>query len=182
MARLKSRAPSKSGLATAVAAGRRHDSVHAQVDDHLSVVVHGVGDAEGGGSGARAFVFAERVEGVGGGDGVDRLVGVDVGILERLNDVVFAGELFDRGFVGRRADISTVEEFVTGLGGVLDLLAEGPDSGELALGGSEIVLIRRHGLGGADDFALHSGHELSVDLGGRSGLAGHGHLGDGGER
>ena len=168
-------------LTSAFAAGWRDDSVHAQVNDHLSVVVHGMGDAEGGHSGSGAFVFAERFEGVGSSDGVDRLVGVGVGILERLDDVVFAGELFDRGLVRRGADIPAFEEFIVGFSEVLDLLAKRPDSGELSLGGCEVVLIGGHGLGGAGDFLFHSGHEFAINLGRVSGRAGHRHLGNCGE-
>ena len=76
-----------------LAAGGRDDSVHAQVFDHLSVVVFSVAYGKGGNAGpgvgpVSLFYFLECVL---RGHGVRCLAGKGKGIFDSFHDFVFAG-------------------------------------------------------------------------------------------
>src|SRR5579863_4785204 len=99
-------------LHVSAAAGGRNDAVHAQVFDHLAVVIHEVGEAEGGLAGAGAVVGLD--ERVVGGDAVDVGVGLREGVFEGLHDFRLSFKVLESIALGLGVGFAGTEEVVVG--------------------------------------------------------------------
>jgi len=151
-------------LRRARAAGRRDDAVHAQVLDHLAVVVHGmksadIGDREACGE-EREHRLGQWRDLVFGGDCGNGLMAERERVLQVLDNFGFGLQL--GGAVGFRLDVLRVEvlsqeraeEKMIGEADVLHLFGESAHALELATGRRKPVLVFGHGLGGRNDLLL----------------------------
>jgi len=151
-------------LHAVTAAGGRDDAIHAQVDDHLAVMIHHVGNAEGGHAAASTVVSGD--EGILWRDAVYKCVRQREGILQSLNDIGLGGELFNGIGLGLHVGFRHVaaEEVVVGFSNMLDLRSKGTDAFELALGRRKVEFVIRHSFRRGDKLLLNQSEELSIDL------------------
>ena len=116
-------------------AGWRYEAVHAQVFDHLAIVVVAVGGGEGcdGGAGAEAVDGLDGDEGVLGGDGRDRLVCICERRFQGSHCFVLVRDGADGLDVAVGLDTAPPEKEIVGLGEVCHLAHEAAHSVELRL-------------------------------------------------
>jgi len=156
------------------AAGRRDDTVHAQILDHLSVVIEAMSWGKRRQEQARgrpATTRSNRFDEVRAGQGRDRFVAECEGIFQILNDfglgfhVVRAFAVVDRvrWFLARNRRPNEI----VGRGDMLHLLAKRAHTfvfapGEVQFCRRKIELVLRHRLGRFDDFLLNNAN-LAID-------------------
>ena len=149
-------------------AGWRNDAVHAQVFDHLPIMIVGMSQAKSGsaGAGARLFVLAHHDECILRRNGSDSLVGEGKGILQCLHQLIFGLQGLD--LVARHGDghAEAGKKSIVGANQVLHLAAKSADAGECSSTGwgSEVVFLSWHGFGCADDLVLHLLEKVTIDL------------------
>src|SRR5215469_580785 len=142
-------------------AGRRHYPVHAQIHDHLTVMVHGMDDGETCQAEARHFHAKGTVDLVHlvlRSYRAQRLVQIGEGIVEKFDDLSLAlqvvGAVVAPCFGRLLFPEHTGSEEIVGCGHVLYLLREGAHALEFTRARSKGIFVVGHGFRSGGEFVF----------------------------